>query len=139
MGLVLQNESSLETIRISKSELANVVFKNGGKEISINGEMYDVKDKSADGDYTIFLCAKDKKETKLIANLNNHVKNNIDTNTPNKKQNDSSKNPLKDLFLSQKNNFISAYSVIAFPTENSKLQTINLLPLPLPPPEVSIV
>ena len=138
MSLAINNASSLKTLRIPNSELASVIFKNGGKEISFNGEMYDVKDKSLDGNYTIFHCLNDKKETKLIANLNDHVKNDIDTNTPNKKQNNLFKNPIKDLFFSEKKTSSPTSAEIVFPSAIFHYTSYISSPLPLPPPEVSL-
>ena len=129
-------QSSLETIRISKSEIAEVIFKDGGKEISFNGEMYDVKSKSESGNYFIFNCKYDKKETSLLAGLTTHVKGNTDSNSSEKKKNNLSKNPVKDLFFPEKNNFARTLSHNEFPTVNCKLQTVNL-PFPFLPPEVS--
>ena len=137
MSVLLQNEKNLQTIRIHKSEIKNVVFTDGEDEMSYNGEMYDIKDKAIDGDYLVFHCLNDEKETSLLANLDDHVQNNMDTkSSSDKKQNTASKNPVKDLFCLKQNIFVFDLSFISFPTVNCKLQTVNL-PFSSPPPEVS--
>lgn len=126
-------QTSLETIRISKTEISKIIFSDEGKEFSMNGEMYDVKNQSDDGDYILFHCKHDQKETSLFAILHAHVKNNSDSNSPEKKQNDSTKNPVKELFCFEKNNFVSNFLFVEFPAINGKLQTVNLSLLSPPP------
>ena len=134
MSQIVHNEKNLQTIRIHKSENKNIVFADDEKEMSYNGEMYDIKDKSRDGDYIVFHCLNDKKENELIANLDKHIQNNIDTKSSSeKKQNSSSKNPITDLFCMKKNILIFDFSFFAFPDLNCKLQTINLSFLAPPP------
>lgn len=137
MIVLLQNEKNLQTIRIHKSEIKNVVFTEDEDEMSYNGEMYDIKDKAIDGDYILFHCLSDEKETSLLANLDDHVQNNIDTKSSSeKKQNNASKNPVKDLFCLKQNIFVFTLSCISFPTVNCKLQTVDL-PYLSPPPDIS--
>src|ERR1039458_6854017 len=107
MNQFVQNKKNLLTIRIHKSEIKNIVFTDDEKEMSYNGEMYDIKDKSQDGDYIVFHCLNDKKEETLIADLDKHIQNNIDTKSSSeRKQNTVSKNILKDYFLSRKQDVI---------------------------------
>ena len=129
----LIHDTSLQTIRISKSELKNVILKDGGKEIEVNGEMYDVLSVSTDGDFLVFKCVNDKNERNLFSVLDKQVKNNSDSNSPEKKQNDSTKNPVKELFCFEKNNFVSNFLFVEFPAINGKLQTVNLSLLSPPP------
>ena len=139
MCWLLENESTLETIRIHKSELASVILEDEENEISVNGEMYDVKDRSMDGDYIVFHCLSDKKETKLIAGLDTQTKYNSGSNSSSeKKQDNSPKNPVKDLFIIEKNTFNSRQASIVFPVLTHKLQNVILPALPIPPPEVSL-
>ena len=138
MGLVLQNGTSLETIRIHKSELANIVFKDGDKEISIKGEMYDVKTTSTEGDYIVFHCLKDKKETKLLTALDKEVNYNSNSNPASeKKPNDSHKNPVKDLFFNTNNSLLSFSIPHAFKSHIVHC-TSCIASAPSLPPEVSI-
>ena len=53
MRNTLLQHTSLETIRIHKSKLHTVSFKDGGREILYHGEMYDVKSRSEKGDYIL--------------------------------------------------------------------------------------
>jgi len=125
-----------ETIRLHKSELKNIIFKEDGKEILYNGELYDVKDKFCAGDYFFFHCMNDKKETHLVAALDNQVKNNSYP-CDNKKQNNFSKNPVKDLFFPEKNaNLISSFK-FEFPSLICPLPSF-ILQISSPPPEVSV-
>ena len=133
----LFQQTSLETIRIHKSELKNMIFKNEGKEISFEGEMYDVKSISEKGDYIIFNCKRDKKETHLLAGFDKQVKNNSDSTTPEKKQNKTSKNPVKDLFFYKSTIFMDEGIAIEFPPSFCHFTSYISSPLPLPPPEVS--
>ena len=126
-----------ETIRIPRSELKNLVFKENGNEILYKGEVYDIKDKSLDGDYVVFNCFKDNTEKNLLAGLDNQVKNNSYPGE-NKKQNSSSKNPVKDLFCLEKQAPIQFSSLHVFQAVICDLPSVSLLSLPLPPPEVSL-
>ena len=131
----LFQQTSLETIRVHKSKLMNVTFKDNCKEISFNGEMYDVKSQSKEGDYIIFTCKHDKSETLLLAGLNNHLKNNSDSNSPEKKQ---SKNPVKDLFFYQHRIALDESMAFEFPPAIFHFTSYISSP-PLPPPsEVSV-
>ena len=130
--------SSLETIRVHKSELANITFKDNGKEIIFNGEMYDVKIKSESGNYITFTCKHDEKETTLLAGLDKQVKNNTDSNTPAKKQNDSSKNPVKDLFFYENNFVPNESNAVEFPSVFYVPIIIGITSYIGPPPEVAV-
>ena len=139
MGLVLQNGTSLETIRIHKSELAKIVFKEGDKELSIKGEMYDVKTTSTEGEYIVFHCLKDKKETKLLAELDKEVKyNSSSVPASEKRHNDISKNPIQDLFFSEKIISITSFVIVAWPSAVRHLTSYIAPTLPLPPPEIFV-
>ena len=136
MSRLVQNENNLQTIRIHKSEIKNIVFTDEEKEMSFKGEMYDIKDKSVDGDYIVFHCMNDKKEEALLSDLDKQVQNNIDTKSSSeKKQNMVSKNILKDYFISKKQNIILLSdkiifaSVICYPASDISLS------LSVPPPK----
>ena len=130
-------QSSLETIRIPKTEMADIIFKDGGKEISFNGEMYDVKDKSIDGNYIVFHCVNDKRETKLFTQLDKQVKYNTDSKSSSEKKHHNSKNPVKDLFFLQKKFSALVSYEFEFSIATCNLTSLTATPLPLPPPEVS--
>ena len=134
---MMQSGQHLETVRIHKSELKNVVFTEGEEEFSYKGEMYDVKEISAEGDYVIFYCISDHTEKQLLAGLQTHEKNNTDPNSsPGKKPNNSLKNT--DLFLHQITLTPDKSSAFVFPS--ALCHFISYIPptLPLPPPETSI-
>ncbi|TAL57620.1 MAG: hypothetical protein EPN85_13695 [Bacteroidetes bacterium] len=129
----------LQTMCVHKSNIKNIVFKEEGKEFVYNGEMYDIKSIIRDGDFVIFHCINDKTEKQLLAGLQTHVKNNSDSNSPpDKKQNDSTKNPVKDLFIHQNTLMNPTSSAIEFPSAICHLTSYVLPPLPSPPPEISL-
>ena len=135
MRSVVEKSLDIQTIRIHKSEIKNVVFKDKGKEFILNGEMYDIKAKFSEGDYTIFRCVNDKKEKQLLTELDRNTQTNIDVNSSSsQKQDDISKNILKDYFPGNK--------MISFcePSQNSvrgcshfPIHSFNI-PLSAPPP-----
>lgn len=131
----LFQETSLETIRVHQSELKNVILKENGKEICLNGEMYDVRSRSLDGDYVVFICIHDPKESKLFAGLDRHVQYNSDSKSSSeKKEND--KNPVKDLFFYQTKIVVVSSILFGFPSVICPLPSAYLPSLALPP-EVS--
>ena len=134
----LFQETGLETIRISKSEFKNITFRDEGHEIAINGELYDVKSSSNKGDFIIFYCKKDRKETKLLAGLDNQVKNNTDSTLPNKKQNDTSKKSVKDFLFTKKDITENPLMTVAFRFAIFNFTSYISSPLSPPPPQVSI-
>ena len=135
----LSKDASLEIIRIHRSELATISFKDNGKEFSLHGEMYDLKSRSEKGDFIFLVCMHDKKETQLLAGLDAHVKYTTDSKSPtDKKQNNSSKNPVKDLFLNTIQTSAEEPMPAVFPSYLLPLTSYISPTLPLPPPEVSI-
>ena len=132
MRNTLLQHTSLETIRIHKSKLHTVSFKDGGREILYHGEMYDVKSRSEKGDYILFTCKHDSKETKLLAGLNKYAKSNSSSNTADKKQND--KNPVKDLFFHENRIILNESVAFYFPSALCHF-TSYLSPVLPPPPD----
>jgi hypothetical protein len=136
MGTFVQNEKNLQTIRIQKSEIKNIVFTDDGKEISYKGEMYDIKDRSLEGDCIVFHCLNDKKEKVLLADLDKLIQNNIDTKSPSgEKQNNVSKNILKDYFASGKPTISLSSVHVGYPAALCPLPSAIPLSLSAPPPE----
>ncbi len=123
-------ETSLQTIRISKSEQKNIIMRENGKEISYNGENYDVKSISEEGDFIMFKCISDKNENNLVAQLSKNLKNNSNSNSSEKKQ---SINPAKDLFFYTKNIFSVSASEFVFPVADCQLPTAYLAVFSPPP------
>src|ERR1051326_3522178 len=78
--------SSLETVRIPRSNLSEIIINEDGNEISFHGELYDVKDKAIEGNFIVFHCLHDKKETKLFSELGRNVKANSDSRHSDTKQ-----------------------------------------------------
>ena len=139
MHTLLKEKGSLNTIRIHQSEMADVIYKDKGKEILYKGELYDVKTTSKNGDYIVFTCVNDKKETTLLVSLNNQTKYNSDSApSSEKKQDTSSKNPVKDLFLHKNITSQDLSAAVVFPTATFHLTSYIPDTLPLPPPEVFI-
>ena len=110
-----------------------------GKEIVYNGEIYDVKEKCVEGGLVTFHCLKDAKEKKLLAELNDHVRNNIDTKSP---QHD--KNPGKQLQKNISEYLLSDMKVVPFYLSSQEIpfsyseKLIGCYSSPLTvPPEVS--
>ena len=133
----LNSPHSLEVLRIHRSELAHVIFKDEGKEFIYNGEIYDIQSISTDGDFFVFHCINDNTEKELLAGLSSHVKNNFDSNSVPAKKKDTSKNPVKDLFL-HKNIVSQGISIpVLFPTGIFNLTSYIPETLPLPPPEAA--
>ena len=135
MRSALGKENLLQTIRIHKSELKNILFKKDGKEISFNGEMYDIKSKYFDGDYIVFHLKYDKKETKLLAGLNKHVQYNSDAKSSSEKK-QNNKNPVKDLFFMKNNISVLHSSDVIFPDFICHLPSY-VLPVNTLPPKIS--
>lgn len=127
--------SNVETIRISKSDIANIEIKDEGDEIFFNGELYDVKDRSVEGNFVVFHCIHDKKETKLFAELDKTVKANSNSKSSNQKQ-DTSKNPLRDLFVNSINNFSFSGNEFAFPDSQYPLTANDPAAYTPPPPKM---
>lgn len=138
MKKMVRNGKYLETIRIHKSELKNIVFKDHGKEFIWNGEMYDIKNMKNEGDHVVFLCINDKTEKMLIAGLKEQIRNNGGTDSyPNQKNSHSAKNPVKDLFYNTEAALIEKSVAVIYPA--ALLRPYTCLPpaLNLPPPEVT--
>jgi len=135
---LMQNESTLQTLRIHKSEIKNIVFQDDDQEMSYNGEMYDIKDRSQDGDYIVFHCINDKNESELIANLDKHVQNNIDPRSSSEqKQHTISNTILKDYFISRKQDVILSSEELTFPSAICHLPSYVFLSLASPPPRIA--
>lgn len=133
----MQKSPALEIIRVHKSEIKNIVFKDNGKEIYFNGEMYDVKKKIVEGDYLVFKCVNDKKENQLIANLENHVQNNISAApSSGHKQNDISKNIVKDFFFTGIAIPLPVFSFFFIHPSSFFIYNSSFSSVPFPPPEV---
>lgn len=138
MSRLVQNEKNLQTIRIHKSEIKNLIFTDNEKEMSYNGEMYDIKDKSQDGDYIVFHCMNDKNETEMMATLDKNIQNNIDTKSSSeKKQNSISKNILKDYFASDRQTFFLSSVKVCFPSDCDHLPLAVTISLFSPPPSMA--
>ncbi|MBI4930466.1 MAG: hypothetical protein HY841_06870 [Bacteroidetes bacterium] len=133
----LFQNTSLETLRIHKSELKNILLKDNGKEISFNGEMYDVSGESFDGDYITFHCKHDQKETTLLAGLDKQVKNNSDSKSSSEKK-QNGKKPVKDLFFHQNKMTVISSAAFEFPSAICHFTSYISSTVSLPP-EVSIV
>lgn len=72
----LEQSISIAQIRIHKSEIRNIAFKDNGKEFWFRGELYDIKSKHIDNDFIVFNCIKDKTEKSLLAGFKKQNENN---------------------------------------------------------------
>ena len=140
MSQLLQDDNldSLQTIRINKSEINDILFEDNGKEIAYNGEMYDVKRETEDGDYIIFYCLDDKRETTLLANLDDQIQNNIGTKSASgQKQNNILKISLSDYCINMNRSLYPRISQdVIYPFSNLPLSAL-IISFPSPPPKVS--
>jgi hypothetical protein len=100
MSLNIKSSNNLETLQIKKSELNNVIFSDN--EMSYQGEIYDVKKISSNGDYILVQCLHDKKEETLFADLDKQIQNNLDAKSSSTDHQGKSgqKNIVKDYFFS---------------------------------------
>lgn len=129
----LPDENNLEVIRVHRSESGKMIFKDGGREIVMNGEYYDVKYAETDGEFLIFHCKHDKNETSLFSGLRAHVKSHGGSNNGEKKDG-TSYDPVKDLFLDSSDLIADVFSGTDFAT--AVIDFISFIPpaLPHPPP-----
>jgi len=133
----MQNEKYIETIRIHKSELKNIVFKDKGKEFIFNGEMYDIKNKTTQGDYIVFKCINDKKEKKLLAGLFAQVDHNSNAATSSeKKQSADFYKSIKDLFLNHNTQHAAISNLLTYAPFLSSDYIYPPASMPSPPPEI---
>lgn len=137
MKKMVRDERYIETVRIHRSELKDIVFKDHGKEFLYKGEMYDIKDTTTEGDHILFRCVNDKTEKKLLAGLKEQINNNGGTDsTPGKKQHDPSKNPVKNLFFPPRDITATSTEKTVYPPGIFKLTSVIIPALPSPPPEM---
>jgi len=141
-ALLNQNlcDEKLEKIIIPNAEISNpsssfrFVEEN---EIMYHGKLYDVAKKKVEGNNTIFYCINDKNEESLFKGLEEHLKHNLDQNTPSKdKSNLLAKNIIKEaipgkLHLLKFNTALSDIPIIY----TSLLQE-EYIPIFLPPPKI---
>lgn len=66
-------ESSFEVIIAEENN--TLVWKDNGKEFSLNGEMYDVAKIKIENGKTVIYCINDTKETRLLENFIKAMKN----------------------------------------------------------------
>jgi hypothetical protein len=136
MGRKVQNGSGIHAIRVPKADIANIIYHAEDRELSINREMYDVKSIFDEGEYIVFYCANDKRETKLLAGLDKEAKYNSPQNsTSEKKHDNSSKNPVKDLFIQRNNVPENLSAAVVFGVTVFHFNSYLAAPLPPPPPE----
>ncbi len=138
-AFLIQSQKNLETLYVQRSELKNVAFSTDKKEISYDGEMYDVRDYSFSGNYIVFHCMDDKKETSSLAYLDTQVKNNTDSKSSSgEKQHKVLKNVIKDYFPARKRSFFLFPKKRAFASHLLILTPRLSPPIPFTPPEFFI-
>ncbi|MGQ0829844.1 MAG: hypothetical protein ACT4ON_15765 [Bacteroidota bacterium] len=67
------DNAELTTITINKKDLATVEWKDGGKEMIYDNEMYDIVRSTETATSVTYFCIHDKKEKLLFANLEEHI------------------------------------------------------------------
>lgn len=128
----MADSGSLLTLYVHKSEIKNIVFRKEGKEFMFNGEMYDIKNSYWNGNYMVFICKHDKRETELLAGLSVVAKQNADSGSHNEKQ---SNKLLKDIFFSVYEIFLLVFHYIVVIPEEFNFHSRFLFSMS-PPPEV---
>ena len=138
MSMAVIESNSLQTLRISRSELGNVIIRNGGKEITYQGEEYDVQQQVEDGDHVVFCCIKDTQEKDLLTCLSLNVHNNVSASSESgKKQNNISKVTTNDYLLNTRESALPrVYHDAIFNTANIPCITF-VGSISSPPPKVS--
>jgi len=74
--------TELTTITINKTHLATIEWKDNGKELIYNNEMYDVVRSNETATSITYYCIHDKKEKLLFTNLDDHINAHIITDKP---------------------------------------------------------
>lgn len=77
--------SQLTPITIKKNQLDKVDWKDGGKEMLYNGQMYDIVRVVEHEESVTYYCINDEDETRLFENLEEHVNDFIASNKSCKK------------------------------------------------------
>lgn len=130
-------EKDLIILKFTEEEaLVNLKWKHAG-EFEYRGHMYDIVYKSRDGEYIIYNCYKDHKETRLNREKDKLIAKSLNQDPFQKKQNERIKNYLTTLFQPE----ISKWNIN--PLEPSIIHySLNIThyslfsdPPPSPPPE----
>jgi hypothetical protein len=101
-------ESSLQVIDGGVNK-KNIEWKEEDKEFCMDGQLYDVaKIKNVNGK-TLIYCLNDKKETQLLQDLSNIIKEGIDQNAGNKDNKHTIKFQLTDYLITEKTIFVNKY------------------------------
>lgn len=65
--------SDLAIITLQQDELATIDWRDNGKEMVYNGELFDIVRRVEDKNAVTFYCINDKQEHELFANLDDHI------------------------------------------------------------------
>jgi hypothetical protein len=132
-------ENELTIIRLTTNEVQNgkIGFKKiDEKEFSLSGNLYDIVRSRICGDTTIYYCINDSKEEKLFANLDEHVKRQMDTNGPLRdRANSLLKNLVKQALLYKYSFALPESSVVSYTLTNAVLPKFFNKNIPSPPPK----
>jgi hypothetical protein len=93
MTRTIKSNMPLEQLRFSPSEIQELVFLDGGKEVAFRGKMYDVRDSCYEGGMLLISCIEDSKEKEMLREMNAFMDGTEEGNSPVKKH----KNNFKDL------------------------------------------
>lgn len=138
---VFKNYSeNLLKITIKKSDIKSVYFKDNGKEMFHNNELYDIISSNELNDEIIFYCMSDKQEKELLANLADHVDSNLVDGKNVHKSSSKKISTVSLKFFSEQNQFlfsvfrnINSVSYISFKIN----YTPALIEVKSPPPELA--
>jgi hypothetical protein len=121
-------ESSLEIIVADQVE-NKIVWKEKGKEFSLDGVMYDIARVKRSHGKTLLYCINDKKERQLLDDLANAVRNNHNS----KQERNNVKCPISDFYFvgaAQELNIVSKPSAYFYFNETpvTSFEDVNIQP-----------
>ena len=124
--------------KISINSNNQIYWEEEGKEIRLNGHMYDVVREKSEKGNTYLLCISDEKEDGLFMELSDLIKINTEANTTGKHNLNLKFQPV-DIFCTTYNNF-SAEGIIAYsaPEFHQYKSTLHLMykKVHFPPPKI---
>jgi hypothetical protein len=132
-------ENELTIIRLTDEDIKN--RKKGykridDKEFSLSGKLYDIVRSQSCGDTTTFYCINDSKEEQLFANLDEHVKRQMDTNGPlRNRANTLLKNLVKQALIYNYSFAVPESSALTYSLTNTNLPEFFYKNIPNPPPK----
>ena len=132
-------ENEFTVIRLTNDDVQNGkkgFTKIDDKEFSLSGKLYDIVRSQVSGDTTIFYCINDSKEEQLFANLDEHVKRQMDTSGPLRdRANTLLKNLVKQALLYNYSFAVPESDAHTYSITNTNLPEFFNKNVPNPPPK----